>query len=87
MRENLTYGSRWQGMETWTYSRYSSKAPFPDPTSRRCSAALRNGAEPDRWVPLICVDLKLAWATGRMRTRSAKLIPCGKRQVREFHAR
>jgi hypothetical protein len=39
MRENLTYGSRWQGMETRTLS----QAPSLDFTSRRRFAALYRG--------------------------------------------
>jgi len=36
MRENLTYGSRWQGMETRIVecSSLTSQAPSPDPTTR-----------------------------------------------------
>jgi hypothetical protein len=37
MRENLTYGLKWQGVETRTWS----QAPLPDPTSRRAAGNSR----------------------------------------------
>jgi hypothetical protein len=40
MRENLTYGLKWQGVETRTWS----QAPLPDPTSgQRCAPPLMLG--------------------------------------------
>ena len=50
MRENLTYGLMWQGVETST----SCQAPLPDPTSRRAQARAimppRHAAHSARWA-------------------------------------